>query len=325
MRPSSCRNSLPSPLEVAVAPLSSVRLSPQVVLGDLGCVEPTDPHHRLVKKLRPSDSNADVGVTTPHYRPPDVFLGNLRFQEDLDMWSLGCVAAELYSRRPLICVSAAEGPRERRKEVTGKDFIDAIRKAVGLPGQEAAGDFHSASMGLPLSSDVPGVETAASFLDSFPFFERWFGQKGAAWIAAETAKEKSDPTRYEGFHASAGFQGCPAGLMSIIKDCLKWQPGHRLTLTQARLSGFVQPPGKLQITVNMERGKNGTGTIAETDLDPDLLHFLQNDPCWDGLAKERVDTRATHSRCVRGDEAKKGKKQRSQASWTRRTPRSAAA
>ena len=104
MRPSSCRNSLPSPLEVAVAPLSSVRLSPQVVLGDLGCVEPTDPHHRLVKKLRPSDSNCDVGVTTPQYRPPDVFLGNLRFQEDLDMWSLGCVAAELYSRRPLICV-----------------------------------------------------------------------------------------------------------------------------------------------------------------------------------------------------------------------------
>eukprot|EP00959_Pyramimonas_sp_CCMP1952_P384139 8050567-Pyramimonas_sp.AAC.1 len=83
--------------------------------------------------------------------------------------------------------------------------------------------------------------------------------------------------------------------MSIIKDCLKWQPGHRLTLTRARLSGFTQPPGKLQITVNMERGKTGTGTIAETDLDPDLLHFLQDDPCWGGMAKERVDTGATHS------------------------------
>ena len=304
MRPSSCRNSLPSPLEVAVAPLSSVRLSPQVVLGDLGCVEPTDPHHRLVKKLRPSDSNVDVGVTTPQYRPPDVFLGNLRFQEDLDMWSFGCVAAELFTGQPFICVSGRQwGP-----QVTGKDCIDAIRKTVGLPGQEAAGDFHSASMGLPLSSDVPGVETAASFLDGLPFFERWFGEKGAAWIAAETAKEKKDPTRYEGFHASAGFQRCPAGLLSIIKDCLKWQPGNRLTLPQARLSAFMQPPGTLRIALNMERGKNGTGTIAETDLDPDLLHFLQDDPCWDGLVKKRLDTRATHSRCVRTDEAQKGLK-----------------
>eukprot|EP00959_Pyramimonas_sp_CCMP1952_P203571 4256884-Pyramimonas_sp.AAC.1 len=77
------------------------------------------------------------------------------------MWPLGCAAAELCSRRPLVCASAEEDPRERRKEVTGKDVIDAIRKGAGLPGQEAVGDFHSASMGFPLSSDVPGVETAA--------------------------------------------------------------------------------------------------------------------------------------------------------------------
>ena len=58
----------------------------------------------------------------------------------------------------------------------------------------------------------------------------------------------------------------------------------------------------------MERGKNGTGTILEANLDPDLLHFLQSDPCWDVLAKQRADTGATHSRCVRGDEAQKGLK-----------------
>ena len=214
-----------------------------MVLADLGCVATADPHHRLVKKLRPSDSGHDVGVTTPQYRSPDVFLGNLRYQEALDMWSLGCVAAELFSRQPLI------RPRERDKEVIGNDFIDAIRKEVGLPGQEMAtirkeviGAGSSwmtcLSAELPLSSDVPGVETAASFLDSFPFFQRWFGQKGADWIAAETAKEERDPQRYAGSPASEGFEGCPAGLVILIKNCLMWKPEHRLTLPVARMSDF---------------------------------------------------------------------------------------
>eukprot|EP00959_Pyramimonas_sp_CCMP1952_P389324 8157996-Pyramimonas_sp.AAC.1 len=58
----------------------------------------------------------------------------------------------------------------------------------------------------------------------------------------------------------------------------------------------------------MAQGKIGTGTIAEAELDPDLLRFLQRDPCWQNLAKERLDTRATVSECVRGDEAAQGLK-----------------
>ena len=66
-----------------------------MVVGDLGLVEMADPHVRLRKKLRASDH--DIQVCTPNYRPPDVTLGSQRFQEDFDMWSFGCVAAELYS------------------------------------------------------------------------------------------------------------------------------------------------------------------------------------------------------------------------------------
>ena len=252
-----------------------------MVLGDLGCIDAADTHIRLVKKLRPSDSGEDVGVTTPQYRPPDVFLGNQRFREDLDMWSLGCVAAELFSRQPLIRVSAAEDPRERDKAVTGKDCIDAIRKEVGLPCWDVG------LPGWPYLPDVfePGtVETAASFLDSFPFFPKWF------------------------------------------EDCLKWKPEHRLTLSEARLSGFLQPPGKVpQIALSMERGKNGTGTILEAVLDPDLLHLLQHDPCWDVLAKQRVDTGGQPSPdAFERMRRKRVSKPRSRASWTRRTPPSAA-
>ena len=101
-----------------------------MVLGDLGCVELADHHARLQKKARPSDH--DVNVTTPAYRPPDVFLGNQRFGAELDMRSFGCLAAELHTRRPLVAPSATEG-------LSGKDFLEAIREIVGRPGQEALG------------------------------------------------------------------------------------------------------------------------------------------------------------------------------------------
>ena len=275
-----------------------------------------------MKKLRPSDSDKDVGVTTPHYRPPDVFLGNLRFGVELDMWSFGCLVAELVLRKPLIDVSAKVDSRGREKAVTGKDVIDAIRKEVGLPGQEGAPisligvtypqrdyDPDGDASRLPFSSDDPSVETAASFLDALPFFGKWYGQTGADWLASETAKEEKDPETYAGFPAKKDFAGCPPGLIDLIQDALKWKPEHRLTLSDASRSPFLQPPGQEpQVTVNMVKGTNGTGSILEADLDPDLLHFLQSDDCWAALAKERVDTGATVSKCVREDEAQKGKK-----------------
>ena len=42
-------------------------------------------------------------VCTPETRAPDIFLGNSSFGTDLDMWSLGCVAAEMFLRSPLFC------------------------------------------------------------------------------------------------------------------------------------------------------------------------------------------------------------------------------
>ena len=99
----------------------------------------------MQKKLRASDQ--DIPVGTLHYRPPDVTLGSQRFQEDFDMWSFGCVAAELYSHQKLIDPAA--------KAPSGKDFVDAIAAIVGRPGQEADVDV------MPVC--------AASWLDQLPF------------------------------------------------------------------------------------------------------------------------------------------------------------
>ena len=94
-----------------------------MVVGDLGLVEMADAHLRLHKKLRPSDD--EIPVCTANYRPPDVTLGSQNYQEDLDMWSFGCAAAEIYSRQILIAPAATA-----KQAPSPSKFVDAIAETV---------------------------------------------------------------------------------------------------------------------------------------------------------------------------------------------------
>jgi len=232
-------------------------------------VEMADAHFRLQKKIRASDNN--VFVCTANYRPPDVHLGSQRFQEDIDMWSFGCVAAELYSRQPFIAPAAS----------SGKSFVDAIAAIVGRPGQEAVADAMPAC--------------AASWLEELPLFKKWYGQSGKAWLraSAETAKAWPPPC----------LEGCPEGLVQLIQKCLVWHPSARMTIAMAKKHSFLQPPGQVPLRVRLatQPGKNGVGTIAEANLDPDLLRYLQTCPSWNSLAENHWK-RAHQAKCVRADE-----------------------
>ena len=162
---------------------------------------------------------------------------------------------------------------------------DAIAAIVGPPGQV---------VGLPAF--------AASWLDELPFFKKWYGQSGQAWLtaSAETAKAWPPPC----------LEGCPEGLVQLVQKCLKWYPSARMTIAEAKTHSFLQPPGQVPLHVRLatQPGKKGVGTIAEADLDPDLLRYLQTCPSWNSLAEKRLKTGATMSKCVRGDEAALGLK-----------------
>ena len=69
------------------------------MLADLGNSQLADPDHRASMK----PEFVCHHVCTPETRAPDVFLGNSGFGTELDMWSLGCVAAEMFLRSPLFC------------------------------------------------------------------------------------------------------------------------------------------------------------------------------------------------------------------------------
>ena len=84
-----------------------------------------------------------------------------------------------------------------------------------------------------------------------------------------------------------------------------WHPSARITAAEAKTNSFLQPPGQLPLHVPLaaQRGKNGVGTIARGDLDPDLLRYLQTCPSWNSLTKKRLQTRATNSKSVGAEEA----------------------
>ena len=69
------------------------------MLADLGSAELAKPEQPEQWKHKPSDQS--VLFSTAQYRPPDMLLGSQRFGPDIDLWSLGCVAAELFLRQPL--------------------------------------------------------------------------------------------------------------------------------------------------------------------------------------------------------------------------------
>ena len=50
-------------------------------------------------------------------------------------------------------------------------------------------------------------------------------------------------------------------------------------------------------------GKYGYGAVAQTELDPDLLCYLQMCPSWNSLAMEHLQQRTKVSGCLTAEEA----------------------
>ena len=100
-----------------------------------------------------------------------------------------------------------------------------------------------------------------------------------------------------------------------------------MTATEAKTNSFLQPPNQLQLHVLLaaQRGKNGVGTIAQADLEPDLLSYLQTSPSWNSLAEEHLRTRAPVSRCLKAEEAALRLKAEIPGFVDEENPRSAAA
>ncbi|CAD8137691.1 unnamed protein product [Paramecium octaurelia] len=81
-------------------------------------------------------------VITLWYRAPEILLGQRQYSTPVDIWSLGCIFAEMAQKRPLFC---------------GDSEIDQLFKIFKI-------------MGTPKETTWPGVTTLPDFKSTFP---RW--------------------------------------------------------------------------------------------------------------------------------------------------------
>lgn len=81
-------------------------------------------------------------VVTLWYRAPDVLLGSRIYTTSIDIWSVGCIMAELYTGRPLF---------------PGHDNEDELLKIFRL-------------MGTPTEQTWPGVSQYPEYKPNWPYY-----------------------------------------------------------------------------------------------------------------------------------------------------------
>ena len=87
----------------------------------------------LAREIRSSPPYTDY-VSTRWYRAPEVLLRSTNYSSPIDVWAVGCIMAELYTRRPLF-------PRLLRDRSDLQDLLrarDALAHGLG-PGPPAGG------------------------------------------------------------------------------------------------------------------------------------------------------------------------------------------
>lgn len=81
-------------------------------------------------------------VVTLWYRAPDVLLGSRTYNTSIDIWSAGCIMAEMYSGRPLF------------PGTTNEDQLQRIFRLMGTPSERS----------------WPGISTFPEYKPNFPVY-----------------------------------------------------------------------------------------------------------------------------------------------------------
>ena len=65
-------------------------------------------------------------VVTRWYRAPEVILNASEYTKAVDIWSVGCILAELFGRQPLF---------------PGEDFLDQVQRIISVLGTPSSEDM----------------------------------------------------------------------------------------------------------------------------------------------------------------------------------------
>ena len=112
-------------------------------------------------------------VVTLWYRSPDVLCGNCHYSVDIDVWSIGCIFAELGIGAPLLRGKSNTNQTQKTFAVLGHPFRRGYKRIVDLPYYadiDAKISIPPNHNGFPFTSLVPnfvGVPGAYELLKQF--------------------------------------------------------------------------------------------------------------------------------------------------------------
>ena len=154
-------------------------------------------------------------MLTLWYRAPEVLLGSRHYSTGVDMWSVGCIFAEMIMRQPLFPGSSpilfsAISPSNPPQTRPGDSEIDEIFRIFRL-------------LGTPDEEMWPGVTTLPDYKESFPTWH---------------AKDLSD-----------NVAGCTPESAEMLAVSLGGAPTHALDYSRSRSLTLLRlpPPGHARV------------------------------------------------------------------------------